>query len=198
MNRLYQKYIIDERIKNIYDIKRGDKNYIGFLKCNKLYLYDISPSNLIQDSNKKVQKVEMIEIWKEIYKIDLRNYNGFLINEINGDECLYIYQSYKYIGDNISISNIWKTSIKNNKIIYRVKINTDRINCMLVLNQKFSLIFEENGNILLFNMKKGRVENKFNNGNDIFHKGKKIVINDREELLFVKDNKGIISLWVNS
>ena len=198
MNRFYQKFIIDGSIKNIYDIKKGDKNYIGFLKCNKLYLYNISPSNLIQDSNKKVQKVEMKELWKELNKIDLRDYNSILINENNGEECLYIYQTYNNIKDNIYISNIWKTSLKNNQIIYRVKINTYRINYMLVWNQKFSLIFEENGNILLFNMKKGRVENKFNNGNDIFHNGKKIVINDREELLFVKDNKGVISLWVNS
>ena len=115
MSYLYQKYIIDERIKNIYDIKRGDKNYIGFLKCKGLYLYNISPSNLKQDSNKKMQKVEMIEIWKELNKIDLRNYNGVLINENNGDECLYIYQSHNYIENNIYISNIWKTSLKKTK-----------------------------------------------------------------------------------
>ena len=194
LNRFYQKFIIDESIKNIYDIKKGDKNYIGFLKYNKLYLYDISPSNLIKDSNKKIQKVEMLEIWKEQNKVDPRNYNGVLINENNGDECLYIYQSYSNIKD----IYIWKTSLKNKQIIYRVELNTYRINYMLFWNKKFSLIFEENGNILLFNMKKGRVENKFNNGNDIFHNGKKIVINDREELLFVKDYKGAISLWVNS
>lgn len=194
LNRFYQKFIIDESIKNIYDIKKGDKNYIGFLKYNKLYLYDISPSNLIKDSNKKIQKVEMLEIWKEQNKVDPRNYNGVLINENNGDECLYIYQSYSNIKD----IYIWKTSLKNKQIIYRVEINTYRINYMLFWNKKFSLIFEENGNILLFNMKKGRVENKFNNGNDIFHNGKKIVINDKEELLFVKDNKGVISLCVNS
>ena len=47
-------------------------------------------------------------------------------------------------------------------------------------------------------MKIGRVENKFNHGDDILCNGKKIIINDNDELLFIMDDKGTLNLWINS
>ena len=71
---------------------------------------------------------------------------------------------------------------------------------MIVWNDKYLLLFEKEKNyILLFNLLTGRIETKFNyeNKDNYLFTGKKLVINNKEELLFVNDSKGIISLWIN-
>ena len=41
---------------NIYNVRRYDNNYFGFLKENVFYLYNLSSSNLILDSDKYISK----------------------------------------------------------------------------------------------------------------------------------------------
>ena len=193
---------LDERIKRIYDINRDNKNYFGFLNYDSFCLYNLSLSNLIScsDETKKIKiqnevQAEIIKIRKEINNKYKAYKDGILIKENNGDECFYLYQ----VNNDNNKTKIVKISIKNKDIIYISELNNDSIISMKIWNEKYLLIFVENGqNILLFNIILGKIEKKFNHGKDILCDGNKIIINDTEELLFVTDDKGSLNLWVNS
>ena len=147
---------------------------------------------------------------KDIY---LRINKGFFSRERNGGEYLYLYQYqdyYSYCSDesdgeegeenegNDLQSCIYKLNLKNNQLIYLSKIKTPGIMSMLNWNEKFLIIFEAKGKkMLLFNKKTARVEKAFNNVEGTLQEGKKITINDSEELLLINDDKRILNIWIN-
>ena len=208
--------LLNESIMNIHGIKKSEKNYIGFLEYNQFYLYNLSLSNLIsnpdsyEEMDEKAKKIdlEIIKLPEELRDMSKESFgdiNSFLVKENNDDEYLYIYQAinpFNYWGDDnkdICNNNIYKININNNQIIYKSKINVKSISSMVLWNEKYLLIFEYKGsNISLFNMKTAIIEKIFNHGDNVLCNGKKLIINNDEELLFVIDNEGTISLWINS
>ena len=129
--------------------------------------------------------------------------NGILIHDIKNEiNHLYSYQTEKkIIGDyEVNENSICKIDINNNQILFKMNLGSIALISMIVWNDNYLLLFEKEKNyILLFNLLTGRIETKFNyeNKDNYLFTGKKLVINDKEELLFVNDSKGIISLWIN-
>ena len=129
--------------------------------------------------------------------------NGILIHDIKNEiNHLYSYQTEKkIIGDyEVNENSICKIDINNNQILFKMNLGSIALISMIVWNDKYLLLFEKEKNyILLFNLLTGRIETKFiyENKDNYLFTGKKLVINDKEELLFVNDSKGFISLWIN-
>ena len=213
----YYDDLLDEGINSIFDIKREDKSYLGFFNRDAFYLYFMTSSNLIPymeenyriyDEKKQTAKVIKINIGNNLENLIGGFYKGFLINEHNGEEFIYIYQfkdkDFYFLSEmedkgNINTSIIIKIDLKNSQIIFISTINTRGIITMKEWNEKYSLIFEEKSKrISLFNNKAAIVAKVYNHGDDLFKDGKKIIINDNEELLFVTDEKGQLNIWVNS
>ena len=207
---------INEGIKSIIEIKRNEKTYLSFLNRGNFYLYYLSTSNLIPVpkeeirtcSKKKKQIAECIKMKIAPY---LRINKGFFLPERNGEEYLYLYQDQGYYTDSSDESDgeegeenalqncIYKINVKNNQLIYLSKIKTPGIISMLNWNEKYLIIFEDKGKkMLLFNKKTARVEKAFNKVEDTLKEGKKITINNSEELLFINSDKEILNIWINS
>jgi len=206
---------INEGIKSIFEIKRNEKTYLSFLNRGNFYLYYLSTSNLIpvpkeeiRTCSKKKQIAECIKMKLAPY---LRTNKGFFLPERNGEEYLYLYQDQGYYSDSSDESDgeegeenalqncIYKINIKNNQLIYLSKVKTPGIMSMLNWNEKYLIIFEIKGKkMLLFNKKTSRVEKAFNKVEDTLKEGKKITINNSEELLFINSDKGILNIWINS
>ena len=213
---------ISEGIKSIIEIKRNEKTYLSFLNRGNFYLYYLSTSNLILVPKEDIRicgrkKKQIAECIKIKLTPNLRINQGFFLPESNGEEYLYLYQDqgyYTYYSDGSDESDgeegeeneenalkrcIYKLNIKNNQLIYLSKIKTTRMMSMLNWNEKYLIIFEDKGKkMLLFNKKTARVEKAFNKIEDALKEGKKITINNSEELLFINSDKGILNIWINS
>ena len=62
-------------------------------------------------------------------------------------------------------------------------------------NKKYFILFEKSSRYFyLLNIKTCKIENKFNNKDSDLYSGKKLVINDNEELLFIVDNNNLVQI----
>ena len=155
-----------------------------------------------EEIKKEKEKMKKKKIKINIYP-NSEIINGILIHDIKNEiNYLYSYQTEKkIIGDyEVNENSICKIDINNNQILFKMNLGSIALISMIVWNDKYLLLFEKEKNyILLFNLLTGRIETKFNyeNKDNYLFTCKKLVINDKEELLFVNDSKGFISLWIN-
>ena len=89
--------------------------------------------------------------------------------------------------------------MKNKENLFKTELDIDNLITISFWNKNYLLLFEIKSTIMhLFNTKTCRIEKKFinNKGNGLFT-GKKLVINNNEQLLFVLDVNGNLNLWIN-
>ena len=162
-------------------------DYLGVLLGNNFELY-----NVFSDELKNNQK--KINIIRDDYYQVIRN--GIMIKENDKEEYLYYNTYFRY--DDNKINFIFKANTKTNENLFRIDLGINKPISTLEWNKKYLLLFEIDGkNIFFFNTKTCRIEKKINNDDGNLFSGKKLVINDKEELLFIINMDGNINLWIN-
>ena len=142
----------------------------------------------------------VLDVKNELYVMNSTKeiINAIITEENNEDEFLYlIYHTYynNDVGKNILI----KINLKNKENLFKTELDIDNLITISFWNKNYLLLFEIKSTIMhLFNTKTCRIEKKFinNKGNGLFT-GKKLVINNNEQLLFVLDVNGNLNLWIN-
>ena len=201
---IFSPIICRKNRKKCYYKNDGENSETESDEDNKNYFYYRDNDEIEDDEEIKKEKEKM---GKKKIKINIypnsEIINGILIHDIkNKINYLYSYQTEKkIIGDyEVNENSICKIDINNNQILFKMNLGSIALISMIVWNDNYLLLFEKEKNyILLFNLLTGRIETKFNyeNKDNYLLTGKKLVINDKEELLFVNDSKGFISLWIN-
>ena len=178
-----------EPIYQSFPVYLNKKNYMAILNLSSFDLIEIFKT----DIKKEITKLDLIP--KNIYA---KNINAIITEENNEDEFLYlIYHTYynNDVGKNILI----KINLKNKENLFKTELDIDNLITISFWNKNYLLLFEIKSTIMhLFNTKTCRIEKKFinNKGNGLFT-GKKLVINNNEQLLFVLDVNGNLNLWIN-
>ena len=201
---IFSPIICRKNRKKCYYKNDGENSETESDEDNKNYFYYRDNDEIEDDEEIKKEKEKM---GKKKIKINIypnsEIINGILIHDIKNEiNHLYSYQTEKkIIGDyEVNENNICKIDINNNQILFKMNLGSIALISMIVWDDKYLLLFEKEKNyILLFNLLTGRIETKFiyENKDNYLFTGKKLVINDKEELLFVNDSKGFISLWIN-
>ena len=172
-----------------FPVYLNKKNYMAILNLSSFDLIEIFKT----DIKNEITKLDLIP--KNIYA---KNINAIITEENNEDEFLYlIYHTYynNDVGKNILI----KINLKNKENLFKTELDIDNLITISFWNKNYLLLFEIKSTIMhLFNTKTCRIEKKFinNKGNGLFT-GKKLVINNNEQLLFVLDFNGNLNLWIN-
>jgi hypothetical protein len=172
-----------------FPVYLNKKNYMAILNISSFDLIEIFKT----DIKNEITKLDLIP--KNIYA---KNINAIITEENNEDEFLYlIYHTYynNDVGKNILI----KINLKNKENLFKTELDIDNLITISFWNKNYLLLFEIKSTIMhLFNTKTCRIEKKFinNKGNGLFT-GKKLVINNNEQLLFVLDVNGNLNLWIN-
>ena len=172
-----------------FPVYLNKKNYMAILNLSSFDLIEIFKT----DIKNEITKLDLIP--KNIYA---KNINAIITEENNEDEFLYlIYHTYynNDVGKNILI----KINLKNKENLFKTELDIDNLITISFWNKNYLLLFEIKSTIMhLFNTKTCRIEKKFinNKGNGLFT-GKKLVINNNEQLLFVLDVNGNLNLWIN-
>ena len=178
-----------EPIYQSFPVYLNKKNYMAILNLSSFDLIEIFKA----DIKNEITKLDLIP--KNIYA---KNINAIITEENNEDEFLYlIYHTYynNDVGKNILI----KINLKNKENLFKTELDIDNLITISFWNKNYLLLFEIKSTIMhLFNTKTCRIEKKFinNKGNGLFT-GKKLVINNNEQLLFVLDVNGTLNLWIN-
>ena len=178
-----------EPIYQSFPVYLNKKNYMAILNLSSFDLIEIFKT----DIKNEITKLDLIP--KNIYA---KNINAIITEENNEDEFLYlIYHTYynNDVGKNILI----KINLKNKENLFKTELDIDNLITISFWNKNYLLLFEIKSTIMhLFNTKTCRIEKKFinNKGNGLFT-GKKLVINNNEQLLFVLDVNGNLNLWIN-
>ena len=176
-----------EKISNFNWLNK--KNYMAILNLSSFDLIEIFKT----DIKNEITKLDLIP-----KNICAKNINAIITEENNEDEFLYlIYHTYynNDVGKNILI----KINLKNKENLFKTELDIDNLITISFWNKNYLLLFEIKSTIMhLFNTKTCRIEKKFinNKGNGLFT-GKKLVINNNEQLLFVLDVNGNLNLWIN-
>ena len=172
-----------------FPVYLNKKNYMAILNLSSFDLIEIFKT----DIKNEITKLDLIP-----KNICAKNINAIITEENNEDEFLYlIYHTYynNDVGKNILI----KINLKNKENLFKTELDIDNLITISFWNKKYLLLFEIKSTIMhLFNTKTCRIEKKFinNKGNGLFT-GKKLVINNNEQLLFVLDVNGNLNLWIN-
>ena len=199
MEEFYESdYYFREFIKIFsFNINLGISSGVDFTKYVVISYNKENNYNYI-DFLKKTLEVKEIELGRSHFNGIFEN--GVIIREKNEDDILFYNEYYDdYQNGNNDKNFIHKYNLTLDENLFQFEINIKKPIFLSVWNKNYLLIFEQmSKNILLFNVKTCRIENQFNNGDNILYKGKKLVINNNEELLFVIDLNGIISLWINA
>ena len=201
---IFSPIICRKNRKKCYYKNDGENSETESDEDNKNYFYYRDNDEIEDDKEikKEKEKMKKKKIKINIYQ-NSKIINGILIHDIKNEiNHLYSYQTEKkIIGDyEVNENSIFKIDINNNQILFKMNLGSIALISMIVWNDKYLLLFEKEKNyILLFNLLTGRIETKFiyENKDNYLLTGKKLVINDKEELLFVNDSKGFISLWIN-
>ena len=178
-----------EPIYQSFPVYLNKKNYMAILNLSSFDLIEIFKT----DIKKEITKLDLIP-----KNICAKNINAIITEENNEDEFLYlIYHTYynNDVGKNILI----KINLKNKENLFKTELDIDNLITISFWNKNYLLLFEIKSTIMhLFNTKTCRIEKKFinNKGNGLFT-GKKLVINNNEQLLFVLDVNGNLNLWIN-
>ena len=183
MNRYYESFF-----KGI-SINIDGNDYLGILTANDFILYNIF-SEEFQNNKKEINIIKGADCSEFIR-------NGINIKENDKEDYLY-YNIYYH--DNDYIKNyMFKTNIKTNEnLFFQFDLGINKPITMIQWNKKYLLLFELYGeNIFLFNTKTFRIEKILDNDNGSVFGGKKLLINDNEELLFIMTTDGNIDLWIN-
>ena len=174
-----------EPIYQSFPVYLNKKNYMAILNLSSFDLIEIFKT----DIKNEITKLDLIP--KNIYA---KNINAIITEENNEDEFLYLIY-HTYYGKNILI----KINLKNKENLFKTELDIDNLITISFWNKNYLLLFEIKSTIMhLFNTKTCRIEKKFinNKGNGLFT-GKKLVINNNEQLLFVLDVNGNLNLWIN-
>jgi len=174
-----------EPIYQSFPVYLNKKNYMAILNLSNFDLIEIFKT----DIKNEITKLDLIP--KNIYA---KNINAIITEENNEDEFLYLIY-HTYYGKNILI----KINLKNKENLFKTELDIDNLITISFWNKNYLLLFEIKSTIMhLFNTKTCRIEKKFinNKGNGLFT-GKKLVINNNEQLLFVLDVNGNLNLWIN-
>ena len=174
-----------EPIYQSFPVYLNKKNYMAILNLSSFDLIEIFKT----DIKNEITKLDLIP--KNIYA---KNINAIITEENNDDEFLYLIY-HTYYGKNILI----KINLKNKENLFKTELDIDNLITISFWNKNYLLLFEIKSTIMhLFNTKTCRIEKKFinNKGNGLFT-GKKLVINNNEQLLFVLDVNGNLNLWIN-
>ena len=172
-----------------FPVYLNKKNYMAILNLSSFDLIEIFKT----DIKNEITKLDLIP-----KNICAKNINAIITEENNEDEFLYlIYHTYynNDVGKNILI----KINLKNKENLFKTELDIDNLITISFWNKNYLLLFEIKSTIMhLFNTKTCRIEKKFinNKGNGLFT-GKKLVINNNEQLLFVLDVNGNLNLWIN-
>ena len=176
-----------------YSINLDKKNYFGILKDGNFILYEIFASDLIK-SLKENSNVLQFELSK--YNNAIKNI--VIIKENDEDKYLYYNEYYEENDNKIGKNFIGKIDLKNREKLFKAQIKIDELFSMTIWNKNYLLLFEKlSENIYIFNLKTFRIEGKLINHDDNIYNGKKLIINDNEELLFISELNGVINLWIN-
>ena len=176
-----------------YSINLDKKNYFGILKEGNFILYEIFASDLIK-SLKENSNVLQFELSK--YNNAIKNI--VIIKENDEDKYLYYNEYYEENDNKIGKNFIGKIDLKNREKLFKAQIKIDELFSMTIWNKNYLLLFEKlSENIYIFNLKTFRIEGKLINHDDNIYNGKKLIINDNEELLFISELNGDINLWIN-
>ena len=180
-----------KKVINVFQINRDTENYLGVLDIDSFTLLKILSNNFNQNSREIFDSNYIVKI-NFVGKLNIGEVtDGVLIQENNNE---YLFTCHKYQNKYY----ILKTNIKYNQICYKLEININKFNSMIPWNANYLIFFEREGkNILLFNKRIGKIEKKLINKDKSLVNGKKININDNEELLFGTDGNGILNLWSN-
>ena len=172
-----------------FPVYLNKKNYMAILNLSSFDLIEIFKT----DIKNEITKLDLIP-----KNICAKNINAIITEENNEDEFLYlIYHTYynNDVGKNILI----KINLKNKENLFKTELDIDNLITISFWNKNYLLLFEIKSTIMhLFNTKTCRIEKKFinNKGNGLFT-GKKLVINNNEQVLFVLDVNGNLNLWIN-
>ena len=176
-----------------YSINLDKKNYFGILKEGNFILYEIFASDLIK-SLKENSNVLQFELSK--YNNAIKNI--VIIKENDEDKYLYYNEYYEENDNKIGKNFIGKIDLKNREKLFKAQIKIDELFSMTIWNKNYLLLFEKlSENIYIFNLKTFRIEGKLINSDDNIYTGKKLIINNNEELLFISELNGDINLWIN-
>ena len=168
-----------------FPVYLNKKNYMAILNLSSFDLIEIFKT----DIKNEITKLDLIP-----KNICAKNINAIITEENNEDEFLYLIY-HTYYGKNILI----KINLKNKENLFKTELDIDNLITISFWNKNYLLLFEIKSTIMhLFNTKTCRIEKKFinNKGNGLFT-GKKLVINNNEQLLFVLDVNGNLNLWIN-
>ena len=176
-----------------YIINLDKKNYFGVLRGGNFILYEIFASDLINSlkENSKIIKFELSKYYDAIKNI-------VIIKENNEDKYLYYNEYHKENDDENEKNFIGKIDLKNGEKLFKAQIKIGELFSMTIWNKNYLLLFEKlSENIYIFNLKTFRIEGKLINPDDNIYNGKKLIINNNEELLYVSGLNGVIHLWIN-
>ena len=182
-NRYYESFF-----KGI-PINIDGNDYLGVLTANDFILYNIFSEEF--QNNKKEINIKRGKSYFEFIR------NGIMIKENDKEEYLYYNIYYRY--NDYTKNYILKTNIKTNEnLFFQRDLGINEPISMIQWNKKYLLLFQLRGEkIFLFNTKTCRIEKIINNNDGNIFTGKKLVINNNEELLFIITMDGNIDLWIN-
>ena len=176
-----------------FPINLNQKNYFGLLNEGKFILYNIFSSDLKKSLENETKKIKLI---CSKYGSGIRN--GVIIRENNEDKYLYYNEYYEENDNKIGKNFIGKIDLKNREKLFKAQIKIDELFSMTIWDKNYLLLFEKlSENIYIFNLKTFRIEGKLINHDDNIYTGKKLIINNNEELLFISELNGDINLWIN-
>ena len=178
-----------EPIYQSFPVYLNKKNYMAILNLSSFDLIEIFKT----DIKNEITKLDLIP--KNIYA---KNINAIITEENNEDEFLYLIY-HTYYNNNVGKNILIKINLKNKENLFKTELDIDNLITISFWNKNYLLLFEIKSTIMhLFNTKTCRIEKKFinNKGNGLFT-GKKLVINNNEQLLFVLDVNGNLNLWIN-
>jgi hypothetical protein len=177
-----------------YDIYKGfsinlnGQQYLGILMIDEFILYNIF-------SSESFIKIKEIKNLKDHSCYEYIN-NGIIICENEEDKFMY-FNHFKINEGKKDRNTIYKINLKENENLFKYDLNTNELISILDWNKKYFILFEKSSRYFyLLNIKTCKIENKFNNKDSDLYSGKKLVINDNEELLFIVDKNGVINIWI--
>lgn len=196
LGKFYESSIYYSKRMNGYIINIGERIYFGLLNDGWFNLYDIFSPDLDNSLRSLEDDCKSIKFKLSEFGDDIKN--AIIIKENNDDKYLYYNEYYKNNNNNIENNFIGKIDLQTKEYLFKAKINIGFLFSMTIWNKNYLLLFEYNSfNIHIFNLKTFQIQGKLLSLSNNLYNGKKLIIEDNEELLFVTSGNGFIYLFMN-
>ena len=195
LGKFYESSIYYTERTNGYIINIGEKIYFGLLNEGSFILYDIFSSDFDGSLRSLEKDCKSIKFKLSEPGNDIKNV--VIMKENNEDKYLYYNEYYKG-NNNIEYNFIGKIDLQNKEYLFKARINIGFLYSMTNWNKNYLLLFEYNSfYIHIFNLKTFQIQGQLLNLSNYKYNGKKLIIDNDDELLFVSSSAGFIYLWIN-